>query len=288
MAGRLAVVTDSTACLSAELAPQLGVTVVPLRIVAGGLAADDGPGVLDGPLGGELRRGQRLSTARPGPAKFAAAYAAAAGSGAAAVVSVHLSGQLSGTVRSAQLAAAGAALPVHVVDSLSIGMGLGFGVLAAARSAQDGQAAGAVAAAASRCAARLGSYFALDSPDYLQAGGRLEPPGVAAGHHGGGPELPGGRRVLTSRPLLHVRGGRITVLERVRTARRPRPGWRSWRPSSPRAAPSTWPSSTSGMPSAPLSCPDGWPRRSLPLRPAGLPRPAPRSWRIPDPACWAS
>ena len=217
MAGRVAVVADSTACLPAELAPQLGVTVVPLRIVAGGLAADDGPGVLDGPLGGELRRGQRLSTARPGPAKFAAAYAAAAGSGAAAVVSVHLSGQLSGTVRSARLAAAGAALPVHVVDSLSIGMGLGFGVLAAARSAQDGQAAGAVAAAASRCAARLGSYFALDSPDYRQAGGRLEPPGVAAGHHGGGPELPGGRRVLTSRPLLHVRGGRITVLERVRT-----------------------------------------------------------------------
>src|ERR1019366_177091 len=83
--------------------------------------------------------------------------------------------------------------------------------------AQDGQAAGAVAAAASRWAARLGSYFAPDSPDYLQAGGRLEPPGVAAGHHGGGPELPGGRRVLTSRPLLHVRGGRITVLERGRT-----------------------------------------------------------------------
>jgi fatty acid-binding protein DegV len=135
MAGRVAVVTDCTACLPAELAPQLGVTVVPLRIVAGGLAADDGPGVLDGPLGGELRRGQRLSTARPGPAKFAAAYAAAAGSGAAAVVSVHLSGQLSGTVRSARLAAAGAALPVHVVDSLSIGMRLGFGVLAAARSA---------------------------------------------------------------------------------------------------------------------------------------------------------
>src|ERR1019366_4484557 len=131
----VAVVTDCTACLPAELAPQLGVTVVPLRIVAGGLAADDGPGVLDGPLGGELRRGQRLSTARPGPAKFAAAYAAAAGSGAAAVVSVHLSGQLSGTVRSARLAAAGAALPVHVVDSLSIGMRLGFGVLAAARSA---------------------------------------------------------------------------------------------------------------------------------------------------------
>src|ERR1019366_4208982 len=147
MAGRVAVVTDCTACLPAELAPQLGVTVVPLRIVAGGLAADDGPGVLDGPLGGELRRGQRLSTARPGPAKFAAAYAAAAGSGAAAVVSVHLSGQLSGTVRSARLAAAGAALPVHVVDSLSIGMGLGFGVLAAARAAPDGEAGGAGGAA---------------------------------------------------------------------------------------------------------------------------------------------
>jgi DegV family protein with EDD domain len=204
MTGPVAVVTDSAACLPADLAGQLGIAVVPLRIVAGGIAADDEPGVLDGPIGAELHLGRRLTTARPAPARFAAAYAAAAAAGAQAVISVHLSGRLSGTLRSAQLAAAGAPLPVRVVDSLSIGMGLGFPVLAAARTAAAGAPADAVAAAATACAVRLGSFFALDSVAYLAAGGRLEAPA-------------GRTAVLVARPLLQVRDGRIRVLERVRT-----------------------------------------------------------------------
>src|SRR5579862_3363113 len=212
MTGRVAVVTDSTACLPAEVAGRLEIAVVPLRVVAGRESADDEPGVLDGPAGDELRRGQRLSTARPAPAAFAASYAAAAAAGARAVVSVHLSGQLSGTIRSAQLAASGAAVPVRVVDSLSIGMGLGFAVLAAARSAAAGRQADAVAAAASSCAVRIGSFFALYSAEYLAAGGRLDAGGGLGAAAAGGRAL-----VLTARPLLRIRDGRIGVLDRVRT-----------------------------------------------------------------------
>jgi fatty acid-binding protein DegV len=243
MTGPVAVVTDSTACLPADVTGPLGIAVVPLRVVAGRVSADDEPGVLDGPIGAELRRGRRLSTARPAPAAFAASYAAAAAAGARAVVSVHLSGRLSGTIRSAQLAASGAAVPVRVVDSLSIGMGLGFAVLAAARSAAAGRQADAVAAAASACAVRVGSFVALDSTEYLAAGGRLDAGGgVGAGGldaggglgaggldagggmgagglgAGGGLDSAAGRTlVLTARPLLHIRDGRIGVLDRVRT-----------------------------------------------------------------------
>jgi len=205
MAAAVAVVTDSTACLAPELAARAGVRVVPLRVVAGEVAADDGPGALSGPIGEELRRGARLSTASPAPERFAAAYAAAAAAGAGAIASVHLSADLSGTVNSAVLAAAGAAVPVRVVDTRSLGMGLGIAALAAAEAAAAGQGLEEVAAAASRRSARLRSFFVLDSLDRLHSGGRLDP---AAGRAGAG---------LTARPLLHVVDGKIVLLEKVRT-----------------------------------------------------------------------
>jgi len=205
MPGHVTVVTDSAACLTGDLAGQHHVLVVPLRVLAGEQAVDDRPAPLPEVIEQQLRAGQRLSTARPAPDRFAATYAAAAAAGAAAVVSVHLSGQLSGTISSAGLAAGSASVPVIVVDSRSIGMGLGLAVLAAARAASAGQGADDVAAAASRCAAQLGSFFACDTPDLLRAGGRLDAPA--------GPR----DSVLTARPLLHVRDGRIALLERVRT-----------------------------------------------------------------------
>ncbi len=205
MAAAVAVVTDSTACLPAGLAARSGIRVVPLRVLADGLAADDGPSALSGALGAALDRGARLSTASPSPERFAAAYAAAAAAGAAAVVSVHLSASLSGTVNSATLAASAAPVPVRVVDSRSLGMGLGFAALAAAEAAEAGADPDAVAGAASGRAGRLRSFFVLDTLDQLSAGGRFDL-GISAA--GGG---------LTVRPLLHLAGGRVAVLEKLRT-----------------------------------------------------------------------
>lgn len=205
MTAGVAVVTDSTACLPPDLLASSGVRVVPLRVTAGGLVSDDGPAALSGALAAELRRGARLSTASPAPAAFAAAYAAAAAAGADAVVSVHVSAGLSGTVNSATLAAAGAPVPVRVIDSRSLGMGLGFAALAAAEAAGSGGTLDDVAAAAAGRAARLRSFFVLDTLDQLSAGGRLDPgfPGAGSG--------------LTSRPLLHLAGGKVAVLEKLRT-----------------------------------------------------------------------
>ena len=208
MPAPVAVVTDS----SASLDPSLAVTVVPLRVLAGGAVADDAAGPLPAAIAAELARGERLSTTRPAPERFAAAYAAAAAAGAPAVVSVHLSGELSGTLGSAQLAAANAPVPVHVVDTRTIGAGLGLVVAAAARAAAAGQPASQVVQAARRQAARLGSFFALDSQAQLRAGGRL-----GAGPLGGGRGRPTAGALLRSRPLLTITDGRVVILERVRT-----------------------------------------------------------------------
>src|SRR5262245_48859092 len=210
----VAVVTDSTASIPADEPASAGVTVVPLRLLAGDLVADDGaPGAATA-IETAASRGTRLTTARPAPAKFAAAYRRAGEAGAPAVVSVHLSGSLSGTVSSAALAAAEALIPVRVIDARIIGSGLALVVLAAATAARAGHGLDAVAAAATACAHQVRSFFAVDRPDALLAGGRA----VTARHedvrrH----EATEPALRLVSRTVLELEAGRIGMVDRVRT-----------------------------------------------------------------------
>ena len=86
------------------------IAVVPLQVVIGGTAYDEGD-VEAAAIVHALRAGQTVTTSRPNPQAFADVYAAAAAAGATAVVSVHLSAEMSGTVDSARLAAARGDLP---------------------------------------------------------------------------------------------------------------------------------------------------------------------------------
>jgi DegV family protein with EDD domain len=215
----VAVVTDSTACLPAELAARYHIRTVPLSVVVGNRRLDDDPAALPGGIETELGRGAAVRTASPAPERFAAAYAAAAAARAEAIVSIHLSARMSGTVGSASLAAAAAAVPVQVIDSGSLGMGLGFAVLSAAEVACAGGSAEQVAAAAARRSARLRSFFTVETPDRLRAGGRLgSGSGSGAGRSSSGSAgADGAGPGLTARPLLHVLDGQIAQLEKVRT-----------------------------------------------------------------------
>ena len=214
MAAGVAVVTDSTACLPGEQIARYHIRTVPLSVVVGDRRLDDEPAELPDDIETGLRAGA-ARTASPAPERFAAAYAAAAAAGAEAIVSIHLSGRMSGTVGSARLAAAAAPVPVRVVDSGSLGMGLGFAVLSAAEVARTGGSAEQVAAAAARRSAGLRSFFTVDAPGHLQAGGRLGAGAGAGAGSGSGSAGPGPG--LTARPVLHISGGRLVPLEKVRT-----------------------------------------------------------------------
>ncbi|HYS33979.1 MAG TPA: DegV family protein [Streptosporangiaceae bacterium] len=227
VAGLVAIVTDSTASLPADQACRRMVAVVPLRLLAGGLVADDGDAGAAA-IEDAAERGERLTTARPPPERFAAAFQAAAAAGARAVVCVHVSGLMSGTLGSAELAAAGSPVPVRVVDARTIGTGLGLAVLAAARAAAGGQGPDEIAAGAARFAERTGSFFALDNPDALLASGRMPPSGRASPSGRESPSdraSPSGRTSgrgtaqdrLVARSILQVRSGQIVPVERVRT-----------------------------------------------------------------------
>lgn len=203
------VVTDSTAMLPEKVAAERGIVVVPLQVVIGAEAFDEGAdGATPERVAAALREFLPVSTSRPAPATFLAAYDAAAAAGAREVLSIHLSGEMSGTYESAQLAASEASVPVTCVDTRQVGVATGY----AALSAYDALAAGgspADAAAAARArASASSSYFYVDTLEYLRRGGRV---GAASALLGG---------ALAVKPLLTITEGRVSNREKVRTAAR--------------------------------------------------------------------
>ncbi len=208
MPADLAIVTDSTAYLPQDAVDRHGIVVVPLSVAVGDEALDDGVEISPKDLAEALRAKRSVTTSRPSPETFAAAYRDAFESGARGVVSLHLSGELSGTCEAARLAAAEAPLPVRVVDSRLVGMALGYSVLTAAEGAAAGLSLDEAAAAAVQRAAHTSGFFYVDTLEHLRRGGRI---GAARALLGS---------ALAVKPLLHLSGGRIEPLEKVRTASR--------------------------------------------------------------------
>jgi DegV family protein with EDD domain len=204
----VAVVTDSTAHLSDAEVSDLDVAVVPLEVVISGRSGLDMVEVTPQQVAAALSAWEPVTTSRPSPARLLSAYERARERGATAVVSVHLSAGLSGTVDAARLAAREARLPVTVIDSQQIGLGLGFAVLQAARRARAGAEADQVAGVAQQVLAGTHSGFYVDTLEHLRRGGRM----------GATSALVGG--VLSVKPLLVLRQGQIEPLEKVRTATR--------------------------------------------------------------------
>ncbi len=204
----VALVTDSTASLTPEVAAARSITVVPLQVVIGAESYDEGVegGVTPALLAEALQAWTPVSTSRPNPDEMLAVYERLAGEGATEIVSIHLSADLSGTFESAQLAARRASVPVHAVDSRQVGMGAGFAVLAAADARDEGASAAAMATIARDRAADTTSLFYVDTLEYLRRGGRM---GATAALLGS---------ALAVKPILKVDGGRIGPFERVRTS----------------------------------------------------------------------
>ena len=204
--GRVVVVTDSTSYLPRSVVEEHGIRVVPLQVVIGGQAHDEGGETSSRTVTEALRAWTPVTTSRPGPAAFAEAYERAAAEGAGGVVSVHLSSQMSGTVDSAHLAAKEAPLRVEVVDSRSLGMGLGYAVLAAARCASTGGTVDEVAQVATERADSSAAVFYVDTLEHLRRGGRIGPAAALLGS------------AFAVKPLLHLVDGHIEPLEKVRTS----------------------------------------------------------------------
>ncbi|MFD7918194.1 DegV family protein [Streptomyces sp. NPDC059740] len=208
MSRHVAIVTDSTAYLPPATLERHRITVVPLTVVLEDRAWEEGTEISARSLAEALAHRRPVTTSRPGPETFAAAYRRVAASGAESIVSLHLSSEVSGTHDAAVLGAREAPVPVHVVDTGMVAMALGFCALAAAEAVAAGRDTDEIVAAARARAERTSAFFYVDTLDYLRRGGR-----IGAAH-----ALIGS--ALAVKPLLRLADGRIEPLEKVRTASR--------------------------------------------------------------------
>ena len=197
----VAVVTDSTCDLPAEVTDDLGVRVVPLSVLFGSRRAFSRVSVTDEEFYAELAEADELpTTSQPSAPWFEEAWADARDAGHDAVVSLHLSAELSGTVDRARALAPDAPLPVTVVDSRQVSGGLALQVLAAVRTAAAGGGVEDVVATIDAVRARTVSLLVVDTLTYLRRGGRLSASAALVG------------TALRMRPLLVVEDGRIELL----------------------------------------------------------------------------
>ncbi|MDX2523757.1 DegV family protein [Streptomyces europaeiscabiei] len=206
MSRHVAIVTDSTAYLPPPTMERHSIIAVPLTVVLGDQALDEGTEISARSLAQALQKRRSVTTSRPSPELFAKTYRRVAESGATGIVSLHLSAEFSGTYDAAVLAAREAPVPVRVVDTGMVAMALGFCALAAAESAEAGGTVDEAVMAAEKRAAGTSAFFYVDTLDYLRRGGRI---GAAQALFGS---------ALAVKPLLQLDGGRIEMLEKVRTA----------------------------------------------------------------------
>lgn len=201
---RIALVTDSTCSLPSAWVRAHEITVVPLQVVIGSSALDESE-VSSERLAEALKTWTPVSTSRPNPEVFLDTYQSLS-KDYDEVVSIHISGELSGTFESAQVAAAKASIPVHVVDSRQVGVAAGFAVMAAQDARAAGLSAAEVAEAARAQGERTTTLLYVDTLEYLRRGGRV---GATAALLGS---------ALAVKPILALEDGRIVPRERVRTA----------------------------------------------------------------------
>lgn len=204
----IALVTDSTACLPRYRVEQTGLTVVPVQVVIGDQVYDEGVAINSTAVVGAIRGGAEVTTSRPSPERFAEVYRNLAKQGVEEIVSIHLSSELSGTYSAAVLAARESEIPVRVVDTRSVGLGLGFAVMEAASALRKGEDGAHVADAAGRAGHLSQVWLTVESLESLRKGGRIGLAQAAVG------------TALAIKPILQVVGGRVVQIEKVRTSAR--------------------------------------------------------------------
>jgi DegV family protein with EDD domain len=203
---KVAIVTDSTADLPSQLVKARSITVIPLTLNFEGRSLLDGVDIRPSEFYRKLPNvTTHPTTSQPAPGRFAESYSALLADHDE-VVSIHISERLSGTYASAiQGAEMTDAKRVHVVDSQLVSMSLGLLTLAATEMATQGAAAESIVERVSVMRERVQTFFSVATLEFLRRGGRIGRASALLGS------------VLQVKPVLCIRDGLVTPLERVRT-----------------------------------------------------------------------
>ncbi len=201
-------VTDSTCDLPVTLLKKYNISVVPISIHFGTDAFLENVTIGPDTFYQKVRReGVFPKTSQPSVGEFAQMYRQLADSPTTEIISVHIGAKLSGTFRSAQLAAAKVAdtVPVHVIDSMAGSAGLGWMMAEAGELISQGKSAVEIKSLLETKREAIAIFFALDNLQFAQLSGRV---GKLAGFLSS---------VLNIKPIISLNDGVLAANHRARS-----------------------------------------------------------------------
>lgn len=206
---KVAIVTDGACSLTPAQGEQFGIHIAPVYVAFGEKTYRAGIDLDNEGFYRFLSSSKKLpTTAQPTAADFVNIYNQLAEE-AEEIITIVISHHMSATIQSAEMARnLFDNVPVHIVDSETVSLGLGMMAIAAARAAEQGQDAQAVLNLVESIKQKMNVIFTVNTLEYLYKGGRI----------GGATAFLG--TALDIKPILYIKNGRIEPLERQRTRKR--------------------------------------------------------------------
>jgi DegV family protein with EDD domain len=203
------IITDTTAGLPVETARRYNIPVIPQVIVFGEESYLEGIEIDKATFMERLKTSNELpTTAAPPPELFLKEFQRLVPEGEP-ILCIHPSSEVSGTVRSATVAAKDFPdADIRVIDTRFIAGPLATMVTLAAEWAEAGENADSIEARLRDLVSRCRLYFMVATLEYLARGGRI----------GGASAMLGG--VLQVKPILTFQDGQVNQFGRERTHKR--------------------------------------------------------------------
>lgn len=197
------IITDSAADFDLDTARRRKISVVPMTIQFGSAAFLAGKNLSNDTFFQLLQEGrENPSTSQPAPAAFLRLFEEAKAAGDQ-VVAILLSGSLSGTLQSAEIAKGMCDYePIYIVDSRSATAGMQILVNLACKLRDSGLPAAGIAEEVERLKDQVRVFAVVDTLEYLRRGGRLT--GIQAGLGA----------VTRLKPVIAVRDGVVAIAHR--------------------------------------------------------------------------
>ena len=202
---KIHIVTDSTADLIEQYTDQYDIHVVPLSIQIEGETYLDGVDLQPKSFMEKMKESKELpKSSQPAVGVFKELYDRL-GEDGSEIISIHMTGGMSGTVKSAEAAAEMTDSKVTVIDSMYISHALTFQVVEAAKMASDGKSVEEITDRLSEVRKNTTLFVVVDMLDNLVKGGRV----------GKGKALIGS--LLNIKPIATLQDGVYTPVAKARS-----------------------------------------------------------------------
>ncbi|MGZ4161607.1 MAG: DegV family protein, partial [Neobacillus sp.] len=202
---KIKIVTDSTLDMSQEMIQKLDIVVVPLSVTINGETYLDRVELDPAEFIVNMRKSPELpKSSQPSAGSFLEVYDRLGEEGYE-VLSIHMTGKMSGTVRSAESAAHMTKTKVTVIDSSFISKALAFQVKEASELAKQGKSMEDILERLDTVRNHTKLYIMVDTLENLVKGGRI----------GKGKAFIGS--LLNIKPIASLEGAEYTPVTKVRS-----------------------------------------------------------------------